>query len=68
MGKVLSVASRKANRFNVENRAHRVLDLDKPQAAPKFESNIRDYQKVLEGKVAIISCTYQLRFKFTINR
>ncbi|KAJ6638137.1 Protein NDUFAF4 like [Pseudolycoriella hygida] len=48
MGKVLSVASRKARRFNVESRAHRLLDKEKPDPAPKFKSNILDYNKVLE--------------------
>ncbi|KAG4074181.1 hypothetical protein HA402_016209 [Bradysia odoriphaga] len=50
MGKVLSVATRKARRFNADNRAHRYLDKEKLEAAPKFESNIRDYQRVLEEK------------------
>lgn len=50
MGKVLSVISRKARRFNAENRAHRHLDKDKLEAAPKFKSNISDFHRVLEGK------------------
>lgn len=50
MGTVMSMAVRKARRFNVENRAQRVLEQDKPTAAPKFESNVRDLQKVLDGK------------------
>lgn len=49
MGKVMSVAARKVKRFNVENRAHKFLDREKISPAPKYESNIRDYQKVLEG-------------------
>lgn len=49
MGQVLSFASRKANRFNVENRAHRVLEKEKPTPAPKYESNIRDFERVAEG-------------------
>lgn len=59
MGKVLSIVSRKANRFNAENRAHRVLEREKPIPAPKFESNIRDYQKVLDGSPA--SALYKFR-------
>lgn len=51
MGKVMSVAVRKVKRFNVENRAHKFLDREKLAAAPKYEANIRDYQKVLEGIV-----------------
>lgn len=50
MGALASKAMRKVQRFNVENRAHRVLDREKPIAAPKFESNLRDMQKVLKGK------------------
>ncbi|XP_055851268.1 protein NDUFAF4 homolog [Episyrphus balteatus] len=48
MGKVASKITRHINRFNVENRAHRVLDRDKPTAAPKFDSNIQDLQRALE--------------------
>lgn len=53
MGKVMSIASRKVQRFNVENRAHKILEREKPIAAPKYESNIRDYQKVLAGNLLI---------------
>lgn len=49
MGNVASLVVRKARRFNVENRAQRVLDQDRPTAAPKFEANVRDLQKVLDG-------------------
>lgn len=55
MGKVMSIASRKVQRFNVENRAHKILEREKPLAAPKFESNIRDFKKVLEGNLSIPS-------------
>uniref|UniRef100_T1P8S3 Uncharacterized protein n=1 Tax=Musca domestica TaxID=7370 RepID=T1P8S3_MUSDO len=48
MGKVMSVVSRQINRFNVENRAHRVLERDKPVPAPKYESNIRDMERTME--------------------
>lgn len=50
MGKVMSVAARKANRFNVENRAHRVLEREKPIPAPKYESNLRDMERTLQSK------------------
>lgn len=49
MGTAMSMVARKARRFNVENRAHRVLDQEKPTVAPKYESNVRDLQKVLDG-------------------
>ncbi|XP_061393395.1 protein NDUFAF4 homolog [Musca vetustissima] len=48
MGKVMSIVSRQINRFNVENRAHRVLERDKPVPAPKYESNIRDMERTME--------------------
>ena len=48
MGKVMSIVSRKVNRFNVESRAHRILERDKPVPAPKYESNLRDMQRALE--------------------
>lgn len=46
MGKAFSMIARKANRFNAENRAARVLAKD-PVAAPKFPSNIKDIDRVL---------------------
>lgn len=50
MGKVLSVVAAKVQRFNVENRAQRIISQDKPVAAPKFESNIKDLERVIRGK------------------
>lgn len=50
MGKVLSIALRKAQRFNVENRAQRVISQPKPKPAPKYESNLKDLEKILRGK------------------
>lgn len=50
MGKVMSVVIRKANRFNAENRAHKVISQDKPVVAPKYESNVKDLERVLSGK------------------
>lgn len=49
MGKVLSVVSRKVKRFNVENRAHKYLDREKLDPAPKYEAAIKDYERVLKG-------------------
>ncbi|KAH8311249.1 hypothetical protein KR044_005214 [Drosophila immigrans] len=48
MGKAMSMLARKANRFNVENRAHRFLEREKPSPAPKYESNLRDMERTLE--------------------
>ncbi|XP_055384896.1 protein NDUFAF4 homolog [Condylostylus longicornis] len=47
MGKVMSIIYRKANRFNVENRAHRFLDKEKLPPAPKFESSYEDMKRTL---------------------
>lgn len=50
MGKVLSVVVSKVHqRFNVENRAQKIISQDKPIAAPKYESNIKDLERVLKG-------------------
>lgn len=54
MGKVLSVISRKSRRFNAENRAHRFLDKEKRDAAPKFKANLEDYKRVLEGEKLLL--------------
>lgn len=50
MGKVLSVVAGKVQRFNIENRAQRVIARDKPIVAPTFESNKKDLERVLRGK------------------
>ncbi|XP_067002784.1 protein NDUFAF4 homolog [Anabrus simplex] len=46
MGKVLSVLQRKANRFNVENRAHKVISREKPTPAPLHPSSKRELDKI----------------------
>lgn len=51
MGKIISVMSRKANRFNVEARAEKIISKDKQTAAPKFPSNVADMDRVLKGKI-----------------
>lgn len=51
MGQLASKVIRKANRFNVENRAHRVLEREKPTPAPKFDSNLRDMERTLEREI-----------------
>lgn len=48
--KLFGVLTRKVNRFNVENRAHKVLERDKPVPAPKYESNLRDLEFARKGK------------------
>ncbi|XP_055630995.1 protein NDUFAF4 homolog [Toxorhynchites rutilus septentrionalis] len=48
MGKLLSVAARQINRFNVENRAQKVISQDKPKPAPMYSSNLKDLQRVLD--------------------
>lgn len=51
MGQVGSFLSRKVNRFNVENRAHRVLERDKPTMAPRYPHSLKDMERTLEGRV-----------------
>lgn len=46
----MSLVSRKINRFNVESRAHRVLEREKPIPAPKYEGNLRDMERTMECK------------------
>ncbi|GAB0089635.1 Protein NDUFAF4 homolog [Sergentomyia squamirostris] len=48
MGQLMSMVSRRANRFNAENRAHRVIAKEKPTPAPKYPSNLKEIQKALE--------------------
>ncbi|XP_062710614.1 protein NDUFAF4 homolog [Aedes albopictus] len=54
MGKVLSIAARQANRFNVESRAEKVISQSKPKPAPKFQSNLKDLQRVLDENPDIL--------------
>jgi NADH dehydrogenase [ubiquinone] 1 alpha subcomplex assembly factor 4 len=54
MGKVMSVISRQANRFNVENRAQKIISQDKPKPAPKFSQNIKDLERVLEDYPEVV--------------
>uniref|UniRef100_A0A8D8D2R8 Protein NDUFAF4 homolog n=1 Tax=Culex pipiens TaxID=7175 RepID=A0A8D8D2R8_CULPI len=48
MGVVQSLVSRQFNKFNVENRAQKIISQDKPKPAPKFDSNLRDLERVLQ--------------------
>lgn len=50
MGKVMSYAAGKVQRFNVENRAQKVISQAKPTPAPRFESNLKDLERVLKGE------------------
>lgn len=50
MGKVLSVATAKVQRFNVESRAQKVISRDKPTPAPKFEADQKQLEKMLRGE------------------
>ncbi|CRK86927.1 CLUMA_CG000748, isoform A [Clunio marinus] len=54
MGKVLSIAVGKAKRFNVENRAQRVISQEKPTPAPKYDANVKDLQRILEQHPEIV--------------
>uniref|UniRef100_A0A7G3ALM9 Uncharacterized protein n=1 Tax=Lutzomyia longipalpis TaxID=7200 RepID=A0A7G3ALM9_LUTLO len=48
MGQVGSMISRRANRWNAENRAHKIIGKDKPTPAPKYSSNLREIQEALK--------------------
>lgn len=54
MGKVMSVVAGKMQRFNIENRAQKIISQDKPVPAPKYESNIKDLERMLRGKCKLI--------------
>uniref|UniRef100_A0A4P6DGT4 Putative hipothetical protein rhodnius neglectus n=1 Tax=Rhodnius prolixus TaxID=13249 RepID=A0A4P6DGT4_RHOPR len=47
MGKALSILNRQINRFNAENRAHRVISKDKPAPAPKHPSTQKQIDEFL---------------------
>lgn len=36
-------------RFNVENRAHKVISQAKPKKAPTFEANVKELERVMRG-------------------
>lgn len=68
MGKVLSVIQRQVNRFNVENRAHRVISKEKPIPAPKYQSTIKELEAIKSGGF-IMNCVLllwirQITFQF----
>lgn len=69
MGKVMSVVAAKAQRFNVENRAQKIISQAKPTPAPRFESNLKDLERVLKGeKILRKHCEIDadnLRFQIT---
>ncbi|XP_050075640.1 protein NDUFAF4 homolog [Anopheles maculipalpis] len=54
MGKAMSVVGRQVQRFNVENRAQKVISQAKPKPAPKYESNLRDLERVLKEHPEIV--------------
>lgn len=37
-------------RFNIENRAHKVISQAKPIKAPMFEANQKDLERIMRGK------------------
>ncbi|XP_038119498.1 protein NDUFAF4 homolog [Culex quinquefasciatus] len=55
MGIVQSLVSRQFNKFNVENRAQKIISQDKPKPAPKFDSNLRDLERVLQEYPELIN-------------
>ena len=49
MGKVYSVISRQVQRFNVENRAHRIISQNKPAPAPKYPATLEELERIAKG-------------------
>lgn len=49
MGKVMSVITRPIKNYNVEHRAHRIISKEKPTAAPHYQSDIEQVEKLLKG-------------------
>lgn len=49
MSVAVNSATKKVKRFNVENRAQKVISQDKPTPAPTFKSNKIDLERVLRG-------------------
>jgi len=64
MGKVLSVIQRQVNRFNIENRAHRVISKDKPIPAPKYPSTIQELETIKSGQTFDFNMTCLLLFRY----
>ncbi|GLH13658.1 Protein NDUFAF4 homolog [Gryllus bimaculatus] len=54
MGKVLSVVQRRANRFNVENRAHKIISKEKPMPAPMHPYAKEQLEKLMKEHPEII--------------
>lgn len=50
MGKVMSHLGYRMSRMNIENRTHKLLEKGEKIAAPKYEGNVKDFQRVQEGK------------------
>uniref|UniRef100_A0A7R9IF11 NADH dehydrogenase [ubiquinone] 1 alpha subcomplex assembly factor 4 n=1 Tax=Timema tahoe TaxID=61484 RepID=A0A7R9IF11_9NEOP len=46
MGIIFSVIRRKANRFNVENRAQLIISKDKPTPAPQYPSTVKQLEMI----------------------
>lgn len=50
MGKVFSSLGYRMSRMNIENRTHKFMDKGTKVAAPKFEGNLRDLERVQQGE------------------
>ena len=53
--KAAKVAIRKTNRYNAENRAFKEIERQqiRPVVAPKHESNVREFERLMEGLLVI---------------
>ena len=50
MGKVMSTMTRPVKKFNIENRAHRIISQDKPTQAPMYESSKKQLEVAQNGE------------------
>lgn len=50
MGGLMSKAVKPIKNFNIENRAERVLQSDKPRPSPRHPSTAAAYEKLMHGK------------------
>ncbi|XP_046407164.1 protein NDUFAF4 homolog [Ischnura elegans] len=48
MGAAVSAVSRRIQRFNIENRAHREISKEKPTPAPAYPTTIREIERIVK--------------------
>ena len=63
-----SVAKRANQRFNIENRAQRIIAQDKPRPAPKYEADARELERILKGENKLILNKFLKYFLYRSSR